>query len=62
MQKRKRGRQPPPYDFFLCPGCADERPTIRNGVHVACKCGAPPSYRLAEVWKLPDWPRVIHGV
>lgn len=62
MQKRKRGRPEPPYDFYLCPGCADERPTIRDGVHVACKCGSPPCANLAKVHDLPDWPRVVRGV
>jgi len=61
MQKRKRGRQPPPYDVYVCPGCLADKPTIRNGVHVRCKCGAEPSYRLAELHDLPDWPRVIRG-
>jgi len=62
MQKRKRGRQPPPPMVYVCAGCCGDKPTIRHGVHVHCKCGSPPNPSLAKLHDLPDWPRVIRGV
>lgn len=62
MQKRKRGRQPPDYGMYICTGCITDKPTIRHGTHVACKCGSPPNPSLAKLMELPDWPRVIRGV
>lgn len=58
--KRKRGRPQPNVGFYCCTGCASDKPTIRNGVHVACsKCAAPPNKQLARLWNLPEWPKVV---
>ena len=60
---KKRGRQPPEIGGYCCTGCAHDKPTVRDGVHVACsKCGAPPNDQLARLWNLPEWPRVITSV
>lgn len=54
-----RGRPPPPVRSYVCTHCAFDKPTIRNGVHVKCsKCNAAPNRHLAQLWDLPDWPRV----
>lgn len=60
--RKKRGRQPPAIGVYCCAGCATDKPTIRDGVHVACKCGAAPNDQLARLWNLPEWPRVITSV
>lgn len=52
MQKRKRGRPAPEYGPIFCPGC-HRPPRYRDGVLVACICGAAPN---------PHAPRVIRGV
>ena len=55
----RRGRPQPPVEVYCCTGCAYDKPTIRDGVHVNCaKCGAAPNDQLARLWNLPDWPRV----
>lgn len=55
--RRKRGRQPPSIDVYVCTGCARDKPTIRDGFHVACAyCSAEPNDHLARLWNLPDWP------
>jgi hypothetical protein len=59
---KHRGRQPPEIAVYCCTGCARDKPTIRNGIHVACSCGAAPNDQLARLWNLPDWPRVIVSV
>jgi hypothetical protein len=60
---RKRGRQPPPIGIYCCTGCACDKPTIRDGVHVNCTyCNAEPNHHLARLWNLPDWPLVVTAV
>lgn len=61
MSKR-RGRPEPDYSIYSCAGCGTDKPTIRDGVHVPCKCGAAPNPSLAKLHDLPDWPRVVSGV
>lgn len=58
----KRGRPRADVGMYICTGCASDKPTIRNGVHVECACGAAPNSQLARLWDLPDWPRVIEPV
>ncbi len=57
-----RGRKPPPIGIYCCTGCATDKPTIRDGVHVNCSrdgCGAAPNPQLARLWNLQAWPVVF---
>lgn len=56
---RRRGRQQPDVGIYVCTGCHNLKPTLRNGVHVNCReCGAAPNDQLARLWNLINWPRV----
>lgn len=60
---KRRGRPPPPILNYVCTGCAENKPTIRDGVHVDCfRCHAPPNPQLARLWQLENWPSVAGAV
>lgn len=59
MRKKRRGRPARPVGVYCCTSCGTDKPTIRNGIHVHCPCGAAPNRQLERLWDLPDWPRVI---
>jgi hypothetical protein len=50
LEPKKRGRKPPQYGPPRCTGCY-RPPRYRDGVLVACECGAPANARAPRSLK-----------